>query len=78
MWLNGVGQNRETDEEHDEDCVEEAFPGWNLTGMAREAGMLSGWDTVVAILDMDYNWNYLCPGKAVNFLKTIFQFLYYW
>ena len=23
VWLNGVGQNRETDEEHDEDCVEE-------------------------------------------------------
>ena len=26
MWLNGVGQNRETDEEHDEDCAEEGFP----------------------------------------------------
>ena len=25
MWLNGVGQNRETDEGHDEDCVEEGF-----------------------------------------------------
>ena len=25
MWLNGVGQNRETDEDHDEDCVEEGF-----------------------------------------------------
>ena len=23
--LNGVGQNMETDEEHDEDCVEEGF-----------------------------------------------------
>ena len=22
MWLNWVGQNRQTDEEHDEDCVE--------------------------------------------------------
>ena len=25
MWLHGVGQNRETEEEHDECCVEEGF-----------------------------------------------------
>ena len=25
VWSNGVGQNRETDEWHDEDCVEEWF-----------------------------------------------------
>ena len=25
MRLNEVGQNRETDEEHDEDCVDEGF-----------------------------------------------------
>ena len=25
VWLKGVGQNRETDEEHDEDCVKEGF-----------------------------------------------------
>ena len=25
MWSNGVGKNRETDEEHDEDCVQEGF-----------------------------------------------------
>ena len=25
VWLNGVGQKRETNEEHDEDCVEEEF-----------------------------------------------------
>ena len=25
VWSNGVGQNRETDEEHDEDCIEEGF-----------------------------------------------------
>ena len=24
-WLNGVGQNRKTSEEHDEDCVEEGL-----------------------------------------------------
>ena len=25
MWFNGVGQNRETYEEHNKDCVEEGF-----------------------------------------------------
>ena len=25
VWTNGVGQNSETDEEHDEDCIEEGF-----------------------------------------------------
>ena len=25
MWSNSVGQNRETDEEHDEDFVKEGF-----------------------------------------------------
>ena len=25
MWLDGVGRKRETNEEHDEDCVEEEF-----------------------------------------------------
>ena len=25
MWLNGVEQNRETDLEHDRDCVAEGF-----------------------------------------------------
>ena len=25
MWSNGVGQNRETNEEHDDDCIEEGF-----------------------------------------------------
>ena len=25
VWSNGLGQNRGTDREHDEDCVEEVF-----------------------------------------------------
>ena len=25
VWLNGIRQNRETDEEHDEDCLKEGF-----------------------------------------------------
>ena len=42
MWSNGVGQNRETDEEHDEDCIEEGFQlaRINMTGIVREAGKL--------------------------------------
>ena len=27
LWSNGVGQNRETGEEDDEDCVEEGSAG---------------------------------------------------
>ena len=27
LWSNGVGQNREIDEEDDEDCVEEGSVG---------------------------------------------------
>ena len=49
VWSNWVGQNRETDEEHDEDCVEE---------IVRETGKLSGWGiVVVSIFEMDQNWN---------------------
>ena len=25
VWWNGIGQKRETNEEHDEDCIEEGF-----------------------------------------------------
>ena len=49
VWSNWVGQNRETDEEHDEDCVEE---------IVRETGKLSGWGiVVVSLFEMDQNWN---------------------
>ena len=34
VWSNWLGQNRETDEEHDEDLVEE---------IVREKGKLLGW-----------------------------------
>ena len=40
--MNGVEQNRETDEEHDDDFFEEGFQlaMVNLTEMVREAGKL--------------------------------------
>ena len=28
LWSRGVGENRETDEEHDEDCVERRGGVW--------------------------------------------------
>ena len=54
---NRVGQNRETDEEHDEDCVEEGF-SWlrqNLTEMVREAGNFWVWGTAVRMFEMNQN-----------------------
>ena len=30
LWPNEVGQNRETDEEHDEDCIVEKFQSWGV------------------------------------------------
>ena len=47
LWSNGLGQKRETDEEHDEGCVEEGF-SWlrsNLIEMVSKARKL------------DQNWN---------------------
>ena len=41
MRSNGVGQNRETEEEHDKDCAEEGFQlNKNLTEVVRGAGKL--------------------------------------
>ena len=54
---NRVGQNRETDEEHDEDCVEEGF-SWlrqNLTEMVREAGNFWVWGIAVRMFEMNQN-----------------------
>ena len=42
LWSNGLGQKRETDEEHDEGCVEEGF-SWlrsNLIEMVSKARKL--------------------------------------
>ena len=49
--MNGVGQNIETDEEHDEVCAEEGFSWlrYNLTEMVRELGMFCIWGVVVSI-----------------------------
>ena len=39
VWSNGVRQNRETDEEHDEDCIEEGFQqAWTKYDMDNEGG----------------------------------------
>ena len=57
MWSITVGQNRETNEEHDEDCVEESF-SWlrqNLTEMVREIEKLSLWGILVSIFEINQN-----------------------
>ena len=40
MWLNGVRQNRETDEEHDEDCVQDGFQEARVKFLQRGRGIL--------------------------------------
>ena len=68
MWTNWVGQKTETNEEHDEDCVEK---------IVREAVQLLRWGIVVTIFEMEQNQNQLNPGKMFHILKTIFQYFYY-
>ena len=46
MWTNWVGQKTETNEEHDEDCVEK---------IVREAVQLLRWGIVVTIFEMEQN-----------------------
>ena len=45
LWSNGLGQNKETDEKHNENCVEEGFQ------LARV------WEIVLSIFKMDQNWD---------------------
>ena len=52
LWSNGVGKNRETDEEHDEEGFQLAS-GWDSTEMAREVGKLYGLGFVVSAFEMD-------------------------
>ena len=60
MWSNGVGLNRETDEEHDGNCVEEGFRmarvkfGRDGEGSRKKLWI---WGTVVSIFEMDQNLN---------------------
>ena len=41
VWLNGVGKNKENDEEHDANCVEDRFQLARVKfDMVKEAGKL--------------------------------------
>ena len=57
--MNGLGQNRETNEEHDEDCVEEGFQltraKLNRNGKGGKKAINMG--IVVSVFQMDQNWN---------------------
>ena len=56
---NGVGQNRETNEEYDEDWVEEGLQlakvQFDKDGAGGREALCMG--TVVSIFEMDQNWN---------------------
>ena len=60
MWLNGIGQNRETDEEHGEDCVKEGF---QLARVKLDKDGEGGKEAVgmgnhsITISEMEQNWN---------------------
>ena len=79
VWSNGVGQNRETDEEHDKYCVEEGFQLARVKfdrhgeGDSEALGMsncsINIWDGS----EQEFAWF----KKTVHILKTIFQCFYY-
>ena len=48
VWSNCPGQNREADEEHNEDCVEQ---------MVRNTRKVLGWGILVSIFEIGQNWN---------------------
>ena len=64
---NKVDQNRETDEEHDEDCVEEVFQlaKVNFSRDGERGSKALGIRNSVSIFEI------------FHILKTIFQYLYY-
>ena len=49
--------------------------GKKLIEMVKKAGKLQVWGIVVSIFDMDQNWDWLEPRKAVHNVKTIFQYI---
>ena len=58
-WPSGVGQNKETDEQHDEDCVEEGFQlvRWKFDRNGEGSREALVWGIIVSIFEMDLNWN---------------------
>ena len=56
MWLSGKGQNKETDEEHDEDCVEEGF---HLASVKLDRDSKGGREVVGVGYCSSNTWNWL-------------------
>ena len=79
MWSNGVGQNGETNEKHDEDCAEKKFQmarvklDWDDEGGREALGVgncgINFWDRS----ELELAWS----NKPVYISKTIFQYSYY-
>ena len=54
----GVGQNREIDEEHNKDCVEERLQFARVKFDRGGAGSRKTvWGIVISIFQVDQNWN---------------------
>ena len=68
---NGVGQNRENNEEHDEDCVEKGF---QLAKVRFDKYGKRGSEAPGVRLCSISTWNGL--EKTVHFLKTTFQYFF--
>ena len=53
--MNGVGQNKETDDEHDVIVLQRVFSRLGSIENVREGSTLSVWRIVVSILEIDQN-----------------------
>ena len=55
MWFNGVGKNKETDQEHVEDCVEEEVQFSRLKfERERESARLLSWSSYFRRVPHDF------------------------
>ena len=64
MWSNGVGQNRETDEEHDDYCVKEEF---QLPRVKFDRDGEGDREASYGEYEMDQNWISLIQEKQFLF-----------
>ena len=74
MRLNEVGQNRETDEEHDEDCVDEGF---QLASVKLDRDGKGGREALGMLCCGSNNWNELelklaSSGKSNSYFENNF------
>ena len=77
--MNRVGQNRKTNEKHDEDCVKEGFQlarvkyGKDDERGREDIGMLNRSVNISDRSELELAWSI----EAVRIWKTIFQYFYH-